>query len=102
MIGLLLGAWLFWMTSFCVLGLGCRLACGRRRRSGRSCICGRHPSAAPVSGRGVPAGELPVPARPSRMRAAEARVRELQQRYVEGLLSIEQYELELDRVVGLA
>jgi hypothetical protein len=36
------------------------------------------------------------------MWAAEARVRALQKRYVEGFLSIEQYEIELDKVVGLA
>jgi hypothetical protein len=33
---------------------------------------------------------------------AEARVRSLQQRYVDGRLSMEQYEVELDKVVGLA
>ncbi len=38
----------------------------------------------------------------ARLRAAEKRVRALQQRFIDGRLSMEQYESELDRVVGLA
>ena len=100
MSGLLLGAWLFWMTAFCALGLTCRLACARRRDQGGRCICGRHEDlVSKLAEQSSPSGAT---ARPSRLRAAEARVRALQQRYVEGLLSMEQYEVELDRVVGAA
>lgn len=102
MIGILLGAWLFCMVSFSAVGVGCRIACHRRRGLGHECICGRHEAMGSsihpgrVHAAGVIAGGS------SRLRAAEVRVRALQQRYVEGRLSMEQYETELDRVVGLA
>ena len=101
MIGLLVGAWVFCMASFCVLGVGCRMACRGRRARGEACICGRHGMdqpkiTAPWSVRSEIAN------RSARFRAVETRVRSLQQRYVEGRLSIEQYEVELDKVVGLA
>ena len=103
MIGILFGAWLFCLVGFCAVGVGCRVACRRRRVSGKACICGRHETDA-VSwlrqGPGDSRGR--IDGRPSRLRAAEASVRALQQRYVEGRLSMEQYETELDRVVGLA
>ncbi len=103
MIGILFGAWIFCMVSFCAIGVGCRVACHKRRICGRACICGRHEvSAKSISGgarQGLPGV---IAGRPSRLRAAETRVRALQQRYVEGRLSMEQYETELDRVVGLA
>jgi hypothetical protein len=100
MSGILLGAWLFWMTAFCALGVACRLACARRRGRGSTCICGRHEDQ--VSKLAEESSASGATARPSRLRAAESRVRALQQRYVEGLLSMEQYEVELDRVVGAA
>ncbi len=100
MTGILLGAWLFWMTAFCALGMTCRIACARRRVRGETCICGMHEDLASKLAEGSSASG--AEARPSRLRAAEARVRALQERYVEGLLSMEQYEVELDRVVGAA
>ena len=71
------------------------------RAHGEACICGRHAVngpqiAAPWSVRRA------ISSRSSRFRSAETRVRALQQRYVEGRLSMEQYEVELDKVVGLA
>lgn len=102
MIGILVGTWLFYLVSFCAVGVGCRIACRRRQVAGQSCVCGRHETATTVLSR--PGGRVAalIDARPSRLRAAETRVRALQQRYVEGRLSMEQYETELDRVVGLA
>ena len=103
MIGILVGAWLFCMVSFCAVGVACRLACRGRRKQGQACICGRHETAAKALGsvpRGLPASS--VVGRSSRLRAAETRVRALQQRFVEGRLSMEQYETEVDRVVRLA
>jgi hypothetical protein len=97
MTALLVGAWFFYMVSFCVLGIVCRLACRGRIARGGTCVCGRHSDrerVAPFRGRTA----TPT----SRLRSAEPHVRALQQRYVEGLLSMEQYEVELDRVVGLA
>lgn len=103
MIGILFGAWLFCMVSFCAVGVGCRIACSRRRCCGLSCVCGRHDLAAkPLPGGGAQSASGTIVGRPSRLRTAETRVRALQQRYVEGRLSMEQYETELDRVVGLA
>lgn len=101
MIWIMVGAWLFCLVSFCAVGVGCRIACRKRQIRGKTCICGRHDvKTATLSPRG------PVPAalegRPSRLRAAETRVRALQRRYVDGRLSMEQYETELDRLVGLA
>lgn len=103
MIGILVGAWLFYLVSFCAVGVGCRIACHRRQLGGQSCVCGRHETATRVV-LSRPGGRVAalIDARPSRFRAAETRVRALQQRYVEGRLSMEQYETELDRVVGLA
>ncbi len=103
MIGILVGAWVFCMVSFCVLGIGCRMACRGRRARGGACICGRHPEERRVV-TASRSGRVPIPAAvgPSRFRVAEARVRSLQQRYVDGRLSMEQYEVELDKVVGLA
>jgi hypothetical protein len=98
MIAILFGAWLFCLVSFSAVGAGCRIACHRRRVHGRTCICGRHEASAAL--RRGPAGAISPP--PSRLRAAETRVRALQQRFVDGRLSMEQYETELDRVVGLA
>jgi hypothetical protein len=102
MIGILFGAWLFCMVSFCAVGVGCRIACHRRRSRGHACICGRHEVqvAALAAGRRF-AAPGPIADRPSRFRTAETRIRALQQRYVEGRLSMEQYETELDRVVGM-
>ncbi len=98
---ILIGAWVFWMASFCALGVGCRLACRSRRRRGESCICGRHASERPrITAAWSVRSEIAN--RSARFRAIEARVRSLQQRYVEGRLSMEQYEIELDKVVGLA
>jgi hypothetical protein len=103
MIGILFGAWLFCMVGFCAVGVGCRVACRRRRLGGKACICGRHETRAGAwLGRSASDSPARIDGRPSRLRAAEASVRALQQRYVEGRLSIEQYETELDRVVGLA
>ena len=103
MIGILFGAWVFCLVSFCAVGVGCRVACHKRRIQGRTCICGRHEVAvkavAPGFGHGLPGV---IPGRPSRLRAAESRVRALQERFIEGRLSMEQYESEVDRVVGLA
>ena len=103
MIGILFGAWVFCLVSFCVVGVGCRIACHKRRVQGRTCICGRHEVAvkaiAPGFSHGLPGT---IAGRPSRLRAAEAHVRALQERFVEGRLSMEQYESEVDRVVGLA
>jgi len=103
MIGILFGAWLFCLVSFCAVGVGCRIACRRRRGRGLSCVCGRHELAAkPLPAGGAQGASGMIAGRPSRLRAAETRVRALQQRYVEGRLSMEQYETEVDRVVGLA
>lgn len=103
MIGILFGAWLFCLVSFAAVGVGCRVACRKRRLRGQACICGRHVTAARRSLRHTTSGSgRMIDGRPSRLRAAEASVRALQQRYVEGRLSMEQYETELDRVVGLA
>jgi hypothetical protein len=101
MIGIMVGAWLFCLVSFCAVGVGCRIACRKRQIRGRTCICGGHEvTTAPVPpGRPVLAA---IEGRPSRLRAAETRVRALQRRYVDGRLSMEQYETELDRLVGLA
>ena len=100
MIGILLGAWLFFMVTFCAIGVGCRIACRRRRSRGLTCVCGRH-AASPTRLGSARATGGPVAGGSSRFRLAEARVRSLQRRYVEGRLSMEQYEVELDRVVGL-
>lgn len=103
MMAIFFGAWLFCLVSFSAVGVGCRIACHRRRVGGRACICGRHETAMPAlraGSRRSAAGT--VDASPSRLRAAETRVRALQQRFVDGRLSMEQYETELDRVVGLA
>jgi hypothetical protein len=103
MIAILLGAWLFCLVSFSAVGVGCRVVCHGRRIRGRGCICGRHEVAAAVlRGGSTPAGAAAIGPSSSRFRAAETRVRALQQRFVEGRLSMEQYEVELDRVVGLA
>jgi len=102
MIGILLGAWLFFMVTFCAVGVGCRIACRCRRSRGLACVCGRHvESLKRVGAARVRAAGGPVANGSSRFRLAEARVRSLQKRYVEGRLSMEQYEVELDRVVGL-
>jgi len=103
MIGILFGAWVFCVVSFCALGVGCRVACHKRRIRGQACICGRHEVAVKAVARGFSDG-LPgtIAGRPSRLRAAEARVRALQERFVAGRLSMEQCESEVDRVVGLA
>jgi hypothetical protein len=99
--GILFGAWLFWMVAFCAVGIGCRVACRGRLASGRACICGRHEASGRVSAAvAVPSSGTQGPA--SRFRVAERHVRALQQRYLEGRLSMEQYETELDRVVGRA
>ena len=86
-----------------LLGVVLRVACHKRRIQGRTCICGRHEVAvkaiAPGFSHGLPGT---IAGRPSRLRAAEAHVRALQERFVEGRLSMEQYESEVDRVVGLA
>lgn len=95
MMALLVGAWLFYMLTFCALGVVYRHACRGRVARGGPCVCGRH-----VAGGEAPPGGARLP-RASRLRSAEARVRWLQDRYVAGLLSMEQYELELDKVVGL-
>ncbi len=102
MIAIMVGAWLFCLVSFCAVGVGCRIACRKRQIRGRTCICGRHEVAAMTTA--LPGGRVPpaIGGRPSRFRAAETRVRALQRRYVEGRLSMEQYETELDRLVGLA
>jgi len=104
MIGILVGSWLFCMVSFCALGVGCRLACRGRRIHGKDCICGRHDIAAKALASGPPGlpASSSIVGRSSRLRAAETHVRALQQRFVEGRLSMEQYETEVDRVVGLA
>lgn len=102
MIGILFVAWLFCLVSFCAVGVGCRIACRRRRGRGLSCVCGRHELAAKPFTGGAQGASGTIAGRPSRLRAAETRVRALQQRYVEGRLSMEQYETEVDRVVGLA
>lgn len=101
MIALLIGAWVFCMASFCALGVGCRLACRSRRTRGEACICGRH---APLRPRITSAWSVrsELANRSARFRAAETRVRALQERYVQGRMSMEQYEVELDKVVGLA
>ena len=103
MIGILFGAWLFCMVSFCVVGMGCRIACRGRRSRGLACVCGRHEGSPTLLGGGAAqaTGGL-VAGRSSRLGSAEAKVRSLQQWYVEGRLSMEQYEVELDRVVGIA
>lgn len=101
MMALLIGTWVFCMASFCALGVGCRVACRVRRRRGRACICGRHPAESPrIAAAWSVRSEIAN--RSARFRAIEARVRALQDRYVQGLLSMEQYEVELDKVVGLA
>lgn len=101
MIALLIGAWVFCMASFCAIGVGCRLACRARRVRGKACICGRHVKPRPrITAAWSVRSEIAN--RSSRFRAVEARVRTLQERYVEGRLSMEQYEVELDKVVGLA
>ena len=101
MIAILFGAWVFCMVSFSAVGVGCRIACHRRRGRGRACICGRH-----EDGRrrlsSVAERAASIAGGSARLRAAEKRVRALQQRFVDGRLSMEQYESELDRVVGLA
>lgn len=103
MIGILLGAWVFCLVSFCAVGVGCRVACHKRRIQGRTCICGRHEVAVKAVTPGFSDGlRGTIAGRPSRLRAAETRVRALQERFVEGRLSMEQYESEVDRVVGLA
>jgi hypothetical protein len=102
MIGILFGAWLFCLVSFCAVGVGCRVACHKRRIAGRECICGRHEVATKSVASGIGGVAGAIAGRSPRFRAAETRVRALQQRYVEGRLSMEQYENELDRVVGLA
>ena len=101
MIGILFGAWVFCMVSFCAVGVGCRVACRRRRGLGRPCICGRHEDG-PRKLPSVADRAASLAGRSARLRAAEKRVRALQQRFVDGRLSMEQYESELDRVVGLA
>lgn len=103
MIGILFGAWLFCLVSFCAVGVGCRIACHGRRSRGLACVCGRH-EAGVSSLRGSAAKFVAGAALPasSRLRLAETHVRALQQRFVDGRLSMEQYETELDRVVGLA
>lgn len=101
MIAILFGAWVFCMVSFSAVGVGCRIACHRRRLLGRPCICGRHE----VGPRRLPSlseRAASLAGGSARIRAAEKRVRALQQRFVDGRLSMEQYESELDRVVGLA
>jgi hypothetical protein len=66
-------------------------------------VCGGHEFAAkPLPAGGVQGAPGTIAGPPSRLRAAETRVKALQQRYVEGRLSMEQYETEVDRVVGLA
>lgn len=102
MIGILVGAWVFCMVSFCAVGVGCRIACRRRRARGLTCVCGRHEVGSRTLTTGADATLRRMARGSPRLRSAEARVRALQQRYVEGRLSIEQYETELDRVVGLA
>ena len=103
MIAILFGAWLFCLASFSAVGVGCRIACHRRRVHGRTCICGRHEAATSVVRRGpARTAASAIGPQPSRLRAAERHVRALQQRFVDGRLSMEQYETELDRVVGLA
>jgi hypothetical protein len=103
MIAILFGAWLFCLVSFSAVGVACRIACHHRRVGGRTCICGRHEAAGSVLGGGPARSAVPaIGTPPSRLRAAETRVRALQQRFVDGRLSMEQYETELDRVVGLA
>ena len=97
MIGILFGAWVFCLVSFCAGGMGCRVACHKRRIQGRTCICGRHEVAvkavAPGFGHGLPGV---ISGRPSRLRAAESRVRALQERFIEGRLAMEQYETTLE------
>jgi hypothetical protein len=101
MIAILLGAWVFCMVSFSAVGVGCRIACHRRRALGRACICGRHEHG-PRRLASVADRAASLAGGSARLRAAEKRVRALQRRFVEGRLSMEQYESELDRVVGLA
>lgn len=101
MSAILIVAWVFWMASFCALGAGCRLACRSRRRRGEACICGRHATEGPRIDTAWSV-RSEIANRSARFRAIETRVRSLQQRYVEGRLSMEQYEVELDKVVGLA
>ena len=103
MMAILFGAWLFCLVSFSAVGVGCRIACHGRRAGGRACICGRHEVATSALRRGQARSKAAaIAAPPSRLRAAETHVRALQQRFIDGRLSMEQYETELDRVVGLA
>ena len=102
MSAILLAAWGFSVVSFCVAGIAFRVACRRRRGRGQDCICGRH-VAEKTRLRSAPASlSAAFGGGSARLRAAESRVRALQQRYVEGRLSMEQYESEVDRAVGLA
>lgn len=102
MIGILFGAWLFCLVSFSAIGVGCRIVCHNRRIRGRTCVCGRHEASARSVGPAAAWRAVAGAPASARLRAAETHVRALQQRFVEGRLSVEQYETELDRVVGLA
>ena len=99
---ILFSAWAFSVVSFCVVGVACQVLCRRRRSRGASCICGRHRVPPAHLSAASQARLSSLASGSARLRAAEARVRSLQQRYVEGRLSMEQYETEVDRAVGLA
>ncbi len=124
MITFLIIAWLFLIATFCALGGVCAISsrlrssitgqyryenghgprswgsralplhCGGGTRSGRLGL----PRRSPGSGTAVPR------ARPGRVQAGSrsTSLEDLQQDFVDGMLSVEQYEREVDRLLGLA
>ncbi len=101
--------WLIWLAAFWLLfgcGAGCRRAWSHRRlRSGASAAdANALPSGSsdPATAHAVPPGSsseemsadnaAPVPAEP------QTALESLQRRFVDGALTLEQYEAELDRL----
>lgn len=126
MVSLLIVVWLFLMVAFCALGGACALS-GRlrppedRERTGRGLAAGadgerypgrgdRRPGLATGESARRPRGSERIAARDASpverfagtVAEREASLRDLQRRFVDGWLSVEQYEREVERLLGLA
>jgi hypothetical protein len=107
----LIVAWLFLMVTFCVLGGACALGSTVRKAvSGERGRCGGHIRAAAdgtrVLKRRVEARraetEKSADFEAQRPLTREARLKALASGFVDGSLTVEQYEKEVDRVLGIA
>ncbi len=112
MLSVLIVAWLFCMVAFACLGGAFALGSALRKGvSAPCCVPDRVSDAGKARDRLRRVGRRSAPGRPAEavpadrrrpLLSRESRLEMLQRGFVDGVLSVEQYEREVDRLLGVA